>query len=663
MDKTLKTLHLRLDSTSKSLTKNAISQLIIKILYSNQSALSLSEIEAKIEKILKTKIAIERTEKSLSKLEEQKEIEFSNKKYKLTRKNRKTLDKRYTESKDRLERITQKYFYPFHSTKENVIEWFSDSTIEFFKSYSADWISDLCYSKSNKIKTKSKDIFKHIERRTKNNNNIEKEDVNSLIEKFIDCLTNQKDTDIDAYLWEYGTSAFSANLLQSSIGADPISISAFSDSKCILDTNILIDIGLEASEYFEAFKKLDKIFSKLNIKPGYLHITKDEYINTVDQINKEIVRNVSKFDYSVIKESDDKFIKSAVARGCHLNEDFNTFCSQIGEPPKRIDDIIEIVEFNDDENLNNAIQLAQKDERKKNELNTIYFNTTNKDKREAPLIHDVGLIAGTEYYRKNEKAFIISQEVSINKYSHSKPHINNLPLAIKLETLINMLAIDNGGTDVNPNDFSNLFADMIRLNLQPEKNTFELSDLSKILDTELQIDQLPPEEIIKIANSLHQNISQGLSDEEVGLQLNRQFQEVKLKFVDDLDMAKIELAQEKKEKEKNKKKLTKTEIALRKRIKEEELKKYEKEISKNKLIFYILIPISVTIFTLVGIYFYNNNTEQSNFQNFYIGLIGNIAFWLLTSFIFTKPKLRKANEIGKNQIENEIDKRLEEETK
>lgn len=52
-------------------------------------------------------------------------------------------------------------------------------------------------------------------------------------------------------------------------------------------------------------------------------------------------------------------------------------------------------------------------------------------------------------------------------------------------------------------DFSNLFADMIRCNLQPDKNTFKITDLSKILDTELQIEQLPAEEVVRIANSLH----------------------------------------------------------------------------------------------------------------------------------------------------------------
>ena len=457
-----------------------------------------------------------------------------------------------------------------HSHYSEVIlflqEWFSDSTVEFFKSYSNEWISDLCFTKSEKLKKKKENIFNHIERRTKHNKDLEEVDHNKLIENFIECLIHKKDADLDAHLWEYGTSAFAANLLQSSIGADPISISAFRDSKCVLDTNVLMNIGLEASEYHYAIKKLDSIFSELNINPGYFHITEQEYINTVSNKNEEILRTASKFSYDVIKETDDHFIQSAIKRQCHLIEDFETFCQQILLPPKTLDEKQEISFFNDDKNLDKAIEVAQNDNKKRTELNNIFKNVTGNDKREKALIHDVGLIAGIEYYRKNEKAFIISQEVSINKYSHTKPVIDNLPLAIKLETLINMLAIDNGGTDVNPTDFSTLFADMIRFNLQPDKNTFEVADLAKLLDTELQIEQLPAEEVIKMANNLHHNRSKGLNDEEVSLALNREFQDVKLKFIDDFDTAQNNLSFEKSDNEKNKRNLTKTQTALRKRI-------------------------------------------------------------------------------------------------
>lgn len=658
MDKTLKTLHLRLDSTSKSLTKNALSQLIIKILFKDDKSKSINEIQSELKIIFKTDISLERIEFSLSKLVELDEISLKSKLYKLSRSNRRILGKRYEETKQRLDRIIKKHFEPYHSEKSQIIEWFSDATIEFFKSYSLEWVSDLSYTKSEKLKTKKEDIFKHIERRTKNNKNIDKQDVSDLIKKFIESIVNKKDADLDAHLWEYGTSAFAANLLQSSIGADMISLSAFSNSKCILDTNVLINISLDASEYHQAFKKLDKIFTKLNLTTGYYKITENEYVNTISHLNSEVIRSVSKFDFSVIKETDNDFIQSAIIRQCHLPEHFQSFCTQISFPPKFIDERQELIVFNDDLKLDAEIEKAQNDEIRKGKLNQIYKKVTGKDKKIAALNHDIGLIAGTEYLRRNEKAFIISQEVSINKYSHSKPHIENLPLSIKLETLINMLAIDNGGTDVNPNDFSNLFADMIRFNLQPKAETFEIADLSRLLDMEIQIEQLPTEEVINLANKVHTDISNGLNDDEISLNLNREFQDIKLKFVDDYTTAKEELGYEKREKEKHKLYASKTEIALRKRIKSEEYKRYDREVLISRIIWFLVLPLSITLLTILGIYFFNKSNQQTNFQSYSFGIISNVAFWIFTSLIIIKPKLKRFNNSKKDELDNLIEKRF-----
>lgn len=661
MDKILKALHLRLDSTSKSLTKNAISQLIIKILFQHISPITFSQIEEDLKSVLGTKIDSERIEKGIEKLLDKNEINFSKKRYSLTRSNRKTLDGRYTESQSRLNRIIEKYFQPFNSRKEVVIEWFSDATIEFFKSYSVEWISDLCYTKSEKLKTKKENIFKKIERRTKNNKELEKEDHAKLVETFIECLIHKKDPDLDALLWEYGTSAFAASLLQSSIGADPISINAFRGSKCVLDTNVLMNIGLEASEYHLAIKKLDKIFAELNIQPGYFHITEQEYVNTVANKREEILRTASKFSYDVIKETDDHFIQSAVKRQCHLYEDFETFCKEILTPPNKLDQEQGIAIFNNDPELDKVIEEAQKDETKKDQLNNLYKEITGKDKRENPLVHDVGLIAGIEYYRKTSKSFILSQELSINSYSHSKPIKDNLPLAIKLETLINMLAIDNGGTAVNPTDFSNLFAQMIRFNLQPDKNTFEITDLSKMLDVELQIEQLPPEEVIRMANKLHQNRTKGLSDEEVNLELNRDFQEVKLKFVDDFDTAKEELSYERSQNKKNRVQLSKTEEALKNRIRREEIRSYDRKVLFSRIIWFLIIPLAVTSLALLAVYILQQETSQSAFENYIITIAVSVLLWILTSFGVTKPRLAKLNETRKAQIEIQVEERFSKE--
>ncbi|MFP9119012.1 hypothetical protein ACLI08_14570 [Flavobacterium sp. RNTU_13] len=661
MDKIIKTLHLRLDSTSRSLTKNAISQLIVRILFQNGKPLTLGQIGTQVASLLQTSIAEERIIDGISKLSEKNEIKLIKDKYDLTKSNRRTLEKRYEESKDRLERIIDNYFTPFNSSKESIIEWFSDATVEFFKAYSIEWISDLCYTKTDRLKTKKEDIFSHISRRTRHNKDLDPTDYDSLIEKFIDAIIYRKDVDLDAHLWQYGTSAFAANLLQSSVGADPMSINAFRDSKCILDTNVLMNIGLEASEYHDAIKKLEVVFEKLNITTGYFHITEQEYIKTIANKKKEILRAASRFSHEVIKATDDHFLQSAVKRKCFLIEDFENFCNQIANPPKRLDAVKEIQIFNNSEELDKEIEIAQNDSEKREIINNIYKTVTGNDKKEAPLLHDVGIIAGTEYLRKKEKAFILSQEISVNRYSHSKPVKDDLPIAIKLETLINMLAIDNGGTNVNPLDFSTLFANMIRFDLHPDKNTFQIADLSKLLDTELQIEQLPADEVIKIAQNLHANRLKGLPDDEIGLALNREFQDVKLKFVQDLDIVYENLTHEKREHQIKSSKLDKTEKALKERIRLEETTAYEKNVLISNLKWFLLLPGAIAILTCFGIYYYTEKTESS-YNNYFIGIAINIVFWILSSITVTKPKLFRRNEMLKIKMEKTIEERFEKET-
>jgi hypothetical protein len=662
LDKIIKTLHLRLDSTSKSLTKNAISQLIVRILFQSDKSLTKDQIETEVSRLLNTSINSKRIDDGIYKLIEKNEIKLEDQKYRLTSSNRKTLDKRYQESKDRLDRIIENYFVPFNSDKEIVIEWFSDATIEFFKAYTSEWISDLVYTKTEKLKTKKEDILAHIKRRTRHNKDLHPDDYELLINKFIDSIIYKKDSDLDAHLWQYGTSAFSANLLQASVGADPMSINAFSDSKCILDTNVLMNIGLEASEYHEAIKKLEIVFEKLNITPGYLAITETEYIKTSANKKGEILRAASKFSVDVLKETDDHFLQSAIKRQCHLLEDFETFCEQISNPPKKLDGTLDILLFNNDEQLDSEIEIAQNNPEKRAIINDIYKKATGNDKREAPLIHDVGIIAGAEYYRKTEKAFILSQEISVNRYSHSKPIKEDLPIAIKLETLINMLAIDNGGTDVNPLDFSTLFANMIRFDLHPDKNTFQIADLSKILETELQIEQLPAEEVIKIAQGLHTNRLKGLSEEEISLSLNREFQDVKLKFIQDYDTVYENLSFEKRENEIKTRKLTQTEKALKDRIRQEETRNYENKVFRNNLKWFIIIPLIFIILTCFGIYYYNNTTD-SGFENYLIGITINLVFWIISSLALTKPKLFKRHEELRLNLEEQIETRFDNETK
>lgn len=94
----------------------------------------------------------------------------------------------------------------------------------------------------------------------------------------------RREPDITYFLWEYGTAAFSAKLIKNSYTTDDLTLETFKDCHCILDTNILMHIGLESSEYYTSFKVLENVFKELGINAGILYITQREYITTVQNI-------------------------------------------------------------------------------------------------------------------------------------------------------------------------------------------------------------------------------------------------------------------------------------------------------------------------------------------------------------------------------------------
>lgn len=127
--------------------------------------------------------------------------------------------------------------------------------LAFFKSFSDEWISDLLKTQNAIIHSKDS-IREMIIKRTKNIQGLDKKDYKILPKLFFDFLCT-KDPDVTAYLWEYGTSAFSAKLISNTVGIDALTLDIFKGSKCLLDTNILIFIKLDASKYHNTLISLE----------------------------------------------------------------------------------------------------------------------------------------------------------------------------------------------------------------------------------------------------------------------------------------------------------------------------------------------------------------------------------------------------------------------
>lgn len=560
MEDVLKSLYIKLDTTAQSLTKDAIGQLLIKILYSNVSmGISKREVLSQYKNITKNNPETDGIEFVLDNLVERNEIKLARGKYHLSTNKRTKIEKSLNQSMERIDYIVDRYFCQLHSKKEDVKAWFQKTLIFFFQQYSENWISDLCYHAGYKDKT-IQDITKMLELRTRNDKTIDPRDYSRMSASFANMLRG-KDSYVDELFWEYGTSQFAAKLISKGDAADKITLDTFSGAYCVLDTNILMHIGLEASEYYEHLSSIEAIFQKLHVKVGVLDVTKKEYERTVSNKRDDILRMFDSYSCMVIEGSSDQYIQTAKKRMCRGKEDYERFFQPLLHIPQKINSTLEISLFDDSLEVENAVYEAQKDETRCNELNSIYKEITGKDKRQNALLHDVGMIAGVNELRKSGgKYFILSQEASVNGYAKQQPCDCNLPMAVKIETLINVLAINNVNGDRD--SYVSLFASIIRMNLQPNRETFQINDLSYILEKNQQVAQLPPESVKKIAIDIHQRRMRGEDDEVLQKEMARLLQGEKMKVVSDLEDTQRELSLEREDKKRVQQQSDRTHDAL-----------------------------------------------------------------------------------------------------
>lgn len=296
MDEIIKSLYLRLDANTSTLTRSAIGQILVKIIYSLDGLVSKEDIfkaYAQINGIGKT------NEQQLEEILEElvdKDIKKRSGKYYLSSNKKAKIAKSVDIAENRKEEILDNYFSKVFSDRALIAEWLQDVTIKFFESFSDEWISDLLTGHKNVYKSESS-IRDMVDRRTLNNKKIDNRDKKELPRLFFEFVNDNKGI-VNDYLWDYGTSAFAAKLIRNQNGVDSLTIDSFKNSTCILDTNVLLFIALN-SRFKDGIIALEKVFSSLNVKVGYLYITQKEYQDKVYNQKSMTMRNLEKFGYDI----------------------------------------------------------------------------------------------------------------------------------------------------------------------------------------------------------------------------------------------------------------------------------------------------------------------------------------------------------------------------
>lgn len=526
--------------------------------------------------------------------------------------------------------------------------------------YSEEWISDL-KANTKRIAASEESIRNLITNRTLNNKALDSEDKAILPKKFFDFV-NTSEKDVDAYLWEYGTSAFSSKLIRAMHGVDQITIETFRNSHCILDTNILMFISLE-SRYREAIIAIEKVFQDLGVKASIFYITKQEYEGRIGQQRDDTLKNIEKLGYDIASIPNDDFTNHAKDLGCRTLDHFKKFFDVTLKLPEYIHDKVKI-EILDTQSIATAIEAAQNDESLKNNLNSLFKSVVGHDKSKWALKHDIGLLEGARYLRnesqtKDEKFFILSEETSVNQYSRGCGFRNGLPLALRVDTLINLLAVNNGGDTFDAADYTPLFANIIRMGLIPQEETFKQSELYQYYKMNSKIANLPKETTCEIVTEMHKKMMDGMKEEELLRELNEMVTDGEIKANKALEQAKDDLYHAQKEIEKNTSQNKKLLELFRTDIKNGVTKEYDRETDRLRKKYKRNIPgliIGVIIILCVVIYF----EEPVPFlPSFILSVIASILISIGFNLFADKKVINKRKRERETAIERLTEEKLQ----
>jgi len=637
----LKSFYLQEDAEMQTLTKNANSNFLLKLLYLRRKRTTFSDLYKDYKKeIGADSIGEDEVKAILDEMFEKKLIHIQDGLYYLSTNRIDKIDRTIAASIDRKKCIVSTYFCKVYSSPEQIFDWLDDILIFFFDNYSTEWISDLYYNKDY-IRHSKEGLLKAVNLRTQNNKNIDKRDREILPDMFLQMLLTPNDPEINSLLWEYGTTAFSAKLITSSHGANPVTLETFRNSICLLDTNVLMNIGLEEGDYFKTLSSLEKVYQHLGIEVEILPTTRDEYLYTIQNIKNDVIQLVLKgYSDDVLMKTGDRYIRTAIQRKCETEEDYERFFSSFFTLPEFFHEELAIG-IEDDQSVLDFVEKCQVDEERLKLLGALHESIHNDKKKAAhSLVHDVGLIAGAEMMRTTQKAFILSQDSTISAYSKQKPLEQGLTLSIQMETLINVLALDSGGVEVNPQNYIPLFAQMIRHGLVPDDKTFQVQDLARMSDMEEEVTRLPDEDIVRLATDIATMRMQGESEEMIGLTFRRELQDVKRGIVDQLEDSKRDVEIERNEKERYKTRSNIGEKGLEKEVRNRITIQYD-------LMLFIKVQLFIVGIILVPVVLYamffisNKQVFDDTWKNILLSVGAELVAGVLTCLIVKPGKLIK----------------------
>jgi hypothetical protein len=227
-------------------------------------------------------------------------------------------------------------------------------------------------------------------------------------------------------------------------------------------------------------------------------------------------------------------------------------------------------------------------------------------------------------------------------------------IAVGLDVIIGLMAVNSGGTALDASNFAPLFKNLIKYSLVPESDAFEVKDLAFILRTNIKINELPNDKVIEVAKEVKRLRVSGEEEESVALFLRRFIEGDTIGMVKEVEnaLSKESIAKTRRDEMEKERDIAYNEIRDKRRG---ELRdKYNTNLRNNQIKL-IVIPLFVGGVTFLAVKY--GLRDKTELVQILIGWAVELVFGLLPLIPINKRLVRKhseyVNDINRI-IENEI---------
>lgn len=567
------TINLKYGSSLKPLKTLAFAQLIAKALFLGDKPLAISDLSREVIRLIGIKnISEELIKQGLDYLKEINKVTIRNNEWSLNQEAKTEIAKELDSARFHIKGVLRRHF-PSTIEEKKLKNWFKEASANFFGYYGDEWVSAISKKIDKKIFLKGKTIDELLQPSIKNHG---LEGIKQLlIDGFVGFLSSEDNSD-QQYLMVISQAMFSARLIAADVGADPITVQELRDAKFILDTNVLLSIALESSVMAKSVFSLEEALKYINASLIYLYMTKEEYGRALSGNKDQILNLVKIYQNEVLKDAANDFISTANARGCKSRDDYETFFRSLVEVPKNLPSGYKI-EMEDDGEIEKIRKIAEEDKVLKDEIQKCALKVRARwrgPKSDRALNHDSTILHVAEFIKtEGKKCWVLSLDKSLHTcaVSHAGPH--EIPILLSVSALIEILAINNAGPELDATNFAPLLSKIILSECMPLHNTYIIQDLLALHKINEKAAELPPEDVRELVKEVTKARIEGKTIDSTALQLkiNRMYQESTMHITEKLADARkrAEVAEEALKIERQRiisDKITNVRIAARKKL-------------------------------------------------------------------------------------------------